>query len=566
MKYKAIFCVSFITILTTTIWTNSSYSINWTEEIQADLFFHDLTLSGDEYYDEYEIQVREGQRLIIDMTSTDFDTYIIYRDPSGFEAENDDYQDSTDHSYLEVTVRQSGTASIIATSYGPGLKGDYILRYGFEGGATTNYQHTQNRGSNIQVGRLTQSDETLSSGEYYHSYEIPLSQGANIVIDLESDDFDSYLIYQDPSGNQTDNDDIDDSSLNSHLDLVSQGTGTAIIYVTTYDPGETGNYTLRWNVQGSGSTYVAQNSQPAPAPQPTPQYQQTYVAPTPAPIPAPTPNNQVVAPQPVIPDSASLRLTLPRNIYAVIIGVGHYMDSNDFPELPYAVNDAQAIKNMLTDTNIIGVPETNIRMLLNEEATSRNIYAAVDEITRQASAPNTLVFFYFSGHGAPLTEGSGEVIDGVLVPYDAAINSLNRTGIPLSEFQQDINNLPSNCIVMLDSCFSGQGAVMPSSVRGLTVAPRQELIQSSFSNKVFITGSGNNQFSNDYPQEQHGLFTYFVLQGLGDKRADNDYDGYISMGELYNYLKINVSRISSSLTGYQEPTITGGGNALVINP
>lgn len=263
----------------------------------------------------------------------------------------------------------------------------------------------------------------------------------------------------------------------------------------------------------------------------------------------------------------SIRFIPSRHIYGLVIGVGDYQDSS-FPDLPFAINDAEGIYEMLLDDEFIGVPQENIFLITGEEATLTNIYVKLDEIKRKATASTDLIFFYYSGHGAPLTDGSGEIKDGLLVPFDANINSLERTCIPLSELQTEIQSLPASAIVMLDTCFSGQGrseGVLPPGIRGLTVEPRQDLIQINDSNKLFITGSKANQFSNDYPEKQHGLFTYYVLQGLHDKRADTNFDGFVEMGELYNYLEITLPRESTALSGLQEPQLFGEGKSLVIN-
>lgn len=301
---------------------------------------------------------------------------------------------------------------------------------------------------------------------------------------------------------------------------------------------------------------VSSNIQPnqiASSPPPVqPRYQEPVARTHPLPQSGYTPGNPKFVP--------------PRFIYAIVIGIGNYEDSS-FPQLPYAVNDARAINHMLTSQNF-GVPRENIEILLNEEATLTNIYVALDDIKRKANSTSNCIFFYFSGHGAPITEGSGEMTDGVLIPHDANIRSLQRTGISIAELNDEISSTNASAIVMLDACFSGQGrseGVLPPGVRGLTVTPRSDIIQNSSADKIFITGAGPNQFSNDYSQEQHGLFTYYVLQGLMDKRADDNYDGLVEIGELYNYLSVIVPRESTSLSGLQEPQIYGNGKNIVIN-
>jgi uncharacterized caspase-like protein len=76
-----------------------------------------------------------------------------------------------------------------------------------------------------------------------------------------------------------------------------------------------------------------------------------------------------------------------------------------------------------------------------------------------------------------------------------------------------------------------------------------------------LAGATGSQITSDYDKGEHGLFTYFLLKGLrGD--ADADRDGVVSLGELYPFVRENVSsRASRELNRDQTPVLLGGAAA-----
>ncbi len=53
--------------------------------------------------------------------------------------------------------------------------------------------------------------------------------------------------------------------------------------------------------------------------------------------------------------------------------------------------------------------------------------------------------------------------------------------------------------------------------------------------------SGANEVSGEDDKLQHGVFTYFLLEGLRGK-ADKDRDGIITVDEVYRYVSREVPR------------------------
>ena len=50
-----------------------------------------------------------------------------------------------------------------------------------------------------------------------------------------------------------------------------------------------------------------------------------------------------------------------------------------------------------------------------------------------------------------------------------------------------------------------------------------------------LAASGQYEYSYENSALQHGVFTYFILDGLSGRRADADNDDYITIRELFNY-------------------------------
>ncbi len=76
-----------------------------------------------EYYATHLFRGTEGERVIVDLHSTDFDTFLVIVGPSGQRWLNDDF-DGTD-SRLEINLPESGEYTITVTSFGPDETGDY---------------------------------------------------------------------------------------------------------------------------------------------------------------------------------------------------------------------------------------------------------------------------------------------------------------------------------------------------------------------------------------------------------------------------------------------------------
>src|SRR6185503_5364844 len=151
----------------------------------------DATISSGEYYDNYTIEGRAGQRLVVDLTSSAFDPYVMVIAPSGEKKVNDDWQGSKTRSRIELTLEENGTYRVVVTSYEKGESGAYELTIDLSGGGTgVAAAPSGGSGSRIENGRLEAGDATLRSGEYKDEYKFSGRKGDRATIDLRSSEFD----------------------------------------------------------------------------------------------------------------------------------------------------------------------------------------------------------------------------------------------------------------------------------------------------------------------------------------------------------------------------------------
>lgn len=176
------------------------------------------------YVDAYDLSLSRGQRVRVDVTSDEFDTYLSVELPNGRVVENDDAS-GTDSS-VSFTSGQDGTARVEVTSFGFASTGAYRVHVSLV------EQRTIRVGQSLEGELRGPGDEYLLTGR----------PGETVTIELESFDFDTYLELTDPSGTYLSNDDAGGLSL-SRIVYAIGDAGEATITVSGFGDGG-GEYTL----------------------------------------------------------------------------------------------------------------------------------------------------------------------------------------------------------------------------------------------------------------------------------------------------------------------------------
>jgi hypothetical protein len=198
--------------------------------------------SDNSYFNAYTFEGDAGQRVIIEMGSEEFSSYLILLSPDGDNvaqagAETNNASATSRDSRIEVTLPTDGIYTILANTYQTGETGEYTLALSTTGVSPILLKEN---------GILGPESSTLQSdGTLYQEHMFQGRQGQSVTIALESDDFDTFLILVGPD-NQVigQNDDASASTLNSALTVTLPATGTYRIVANAYEQTGQGTYTV----------------------------------------------------------------------------------------------------------------------------------------------------------------------------------------------------------------------------------------------------------------------------------------------------------------------------------
>jgi hypothetical protein len=226
--------------------------------------------------------------------------------------------------------------------------------------------------------------------------------------------------------------------------------------------------------------------------------------------------------------------------WAVIIGINQY---HDFPSLKYAVNDAKEVYSYMIEVN--GVPKDHIWLLLDEDATLDRIRSTLGTQLRRKAGKEDMVIVYLAGHGATEKDPSspdGDGLEKYILPYNANSKDLYASAIPMGEVSRIFQRISSEKLVFLsDTCYSGASGgrtILASGVRANVSGAFWDRL-SQGKGRMIIAASDANQVSAEKDELKHGVFTYYLLEGLSGK-ADFDGNGIITLDEIYRYVSIKV--------------------------
>ncbi|MDR4488883.1 MAG: caspase family protein [Nitrospirales bacterium] len=232
------------------------------------------------------------------------------------------------------------------------------------------------------------------------------------------------------------------------------------------------------------------------------------------------------------------------NIWAVVIGISQY---ERVRPLKYADQDALAFHQYLTQN--IGVPDDHVTLLLNEKATLYNLKRSLGTHLKRNAGAHDTVIIYYAGHGAPEADAfnaDGDGLEKYLVPYDADSQDLYTTGLPMREVETIFQRLSAERVIFItDSCYSGATAG-----RTFATVSRRANLSDGFLNRlskgkgrVVLTASRAGEVSEERDELGHGVFTYYLLEGLRGK-ADIDGDKIVTVDEIYSYLSEQVPAVT----------------------
>jgi hypothetical protein len=243
-----------------------------------------------------------------------------------------------------------------------------------------------------------------------------------------------------------------------------------------------------------------------------------------------------------------------KNVWAVVIGIDKYKKNR---HLKYAVKDARAFYDHLIRNNRI--PKGNVTLLINQEAHLIRLRSILGTHLKNKVGKEDMVIIYFAGHGACEKDVMSPDKDGLekyILPYDADPKDLYASALPMREISHIFNRIRSERLIFIaDACYSGASGGRTISLTGMRANISDAFLDRIAGGKgrVILTASGANEISGEDDELRHGVFTYFLLEGLRGK-ADTDRDSIITVDEVYRYVSREVPRA----TGQEQHPVKKG--------
>ncbi len=219
--------------------------------------------------------------------------------------------------------------------------------------------------------------------------------------------------------------------------------------------------------------------------------------------------------------------------FAVIIGISGY-ENKSVPQLQYAHKDAQLFAQYLQSKAGGLVPDSQLQVLINEQATIASVYNALYRLKQQCNE-NDVAYIYFSGHGDVETENKATL--GYLLAYNSPPNNYRNNAISIEDINNTANYLTlqkkAKVMLITDACHSGKLA--GDFFKGKQLVG--ERLQNVLNNEVRLASCRADEEaaeSEDWGGGR-GVFSYYLLMGLHGMANAAD-DGSIQLKEIQHYL------------------------------
>ena len=243
------------------------------------------------------------------------------------------------------------------------------------------------------------------------------------------------------------------------------------------------------------------------------------------------------------------------NCWAVIIGISKYQ--HEEWNLKYAHRDAEELSKLLQKSAYGPFSEENIKLLVDEEATTRNITKILrGDLTRPKE--NDLVLLYFSCHGV---QDPRRPENMYFLTHDSEADNIGGTALPMSEVDVAVSTIHANNIIVLaDTCHSAK--IVPGTKGDMPERAKRvneylvERFGSTEKSISMLTSAEANEKSVEAGKwgGGHGVFTHFLLRGLEGKATEKD-SRKVTVDSLFEYVRKEVLRETDSA---QTPFRNGG--------
>ena len=226
--------------------------------------------------------------------------------------------------------------------------------------------------------------------------------------------------------------------------------------------------------------------------------------------------------------------------HALLIGAG--------ADLPFTIDDARGIAEILKDPDRCAYPPGQVELLVGEAAHRQAVLEALDRMAESADESSTIII-YFSGHGYRASTPIGEAY--FLIPFGVQIERLKDTAISGSEFAARLQAIRSRKLLLLLDCCHAGGVGL---AKGLEIAksplpPEALQILKQGKGRVIIASCKDSELS--YGGKPYSAFTLALIEAFSGQGASKQ-DGFVRAADLAMHSR---EKVPGRTKGRQHPIL-----------
>jgi uncharacterized caspase-like protein len=230
---------------------------------------------------------------------------------------------------------------------------------------------------------------------------------------------------------------------------------------------------------------------------------------------------------------------LPGKTFALLVGISEYSRLPRDLWLQYPDADASTFARFLASPRGGAAPTAQVRVLTNAQATTKALREAFQNFLNTPGKDDT-VYILIAGHGTVDSHGA------YILTYDSDPNDLAASALPMAELRALVEKeltTAGHVIFLADVCRAATIAGQKTTALGGVV----EKMGEAPGEMLGLMAARPKELSLESPEfgGGHGAFTWSVLKGLTGA-ADADGDGFVTAGELIDYVSTGVPKITDN--------------------
>lgn len=257
--------------------------------------------------------------------------------------------------------------------------------------------------------------------------------------------------------------------------------------------------------------------------------------------------------------------------YALLVGIDDY-ESEDISDLNFAVADVKSFGDALVRN--LRFSRDNVKVMTSDLGrgplypTDNNLLRQLDILSNNIKPEDTFIF-YFSGHGFQRPEAHFLATVNA-DPFN--ITTLKKSAISIADLKEAMARIQARQVVfVLDACRNDPAKGRGDAANKMSLKFAKDLQEIAGDTGAGQAGSATllacsqGQRAWEWPEKRHGVFTYYLLEGI--KGAAAERNGELTAVGLCTYVQEQVgqwSRAHRAQAEWQTPDFQMAGAARMV--